>query len=353
MVPNSHSLKSMNITKGKHRRPQRLVVYTPEGFGKSTLGSQFPNPLFIDMEKGGTDHLDVSRVKAETYAEAKEAVAHVTANPSEFGTVVVDTADWLEKRISAHVCKQHKQDSIEGFGYGKGYTYLAEEFSRFLLSLDGLISAGVNVLVLAHSHVKPFTPPDAAQGYDRYELKMSKQTAPILKEWCDALLFGNFHTRVQDRQQGKARGVGGTERVLHTEHAAAWDAKNRLGLAGKVPFTIDSLSEFVITPQKAQDAPEEVAAAPEGNHTPEPVEASTGDPEGVTGPLPHVDVAGLADLVDKSGDLTGEDLNGFLRDRGQIGEREGWGHVGVGYAQRALGNPDGFLGAIRKWKEQA
>ena len=343
----------MNITKGKQRRPQRLVVYTPEGFGKSTLGSQFPNPLFLDLEKGGTDHLDVARVTVENYTEAKEAVAHVTSNPGQFGTLVVDTADWLEKRISAHVCKQHKQDSIEGFGYGKGYTYLAEEFQRFLLSLDGVISSGVNVLVLAHSHVKPFTPPDAAQGYDRYELKMSKQTAPLLKEWADALLFGNFHTRVQDRQQGKARGVGGTERVLHTEHSAAWDAKNRFGLAAKVPFTIDSLSGLIIAPKSPEVAPEEPVAAPEGDHTPEPVEAPTGDPEAITAPEPHQDVAGLADLVDKSEDLTGEDLNGFLRNRGQIGEREGWAHVGVGYAQRALGNPIGFLGSIRAWKEQA
>ena len=89
----------MNITTGKQKRPQRLVVYTPEGFGKSTLGSKFPAPLFLDMEKGGTDHLDVARVTADNYAEAKEVVAHVTANPSEFGTLVVDTADWLEKRI--------------------------------------------------------------------------------------------------------------------------------------------------------------------------------------------------------------------------------------------------------------
>ena len=343
----------MNITKGKQSRPQRIVVYTPEGFGKSTLGSQFPNPLFLDLEKGGTDHLDVARVTVENYNEAKEAVAHVTSNPGQFGTLVVDTADWLEKRISAHVCKQHKQDSIEGFGYGKGYTYLAEEFQRFLLSLDGVISAGVNVLVLAHSHVKPFTPPDAAQGYDRYELKMSKQTAPLLKEWADALLFGNFHTRVQDRQQGKARGVGGTERVLHTEHSAAWDAKNRFGLAAKIPFTIDSLSGLIIAPQEPQDAPEEVVAAPEGDHTPEAPGAPTGDPEAITAPEPHEDVAGLADLVDKSGDLTGEDLNGFLRNRGQIGDNEGWSHVGVGYAQRALSNPVGFLGSIRAWKEQS
>ena len=105
----------MNITKGKQRRPQRIVVYTPEGFGKSTLGSQFPNPLFLDLEKGGTDHLDVARVTVENY-EAKEAVAHVTSNPGQFGTGCGRLAGEAD---SAHVCKTHKQDSIEGFGYGR------------------------------------------------------------------------------------------------------------------------------------------------------------------------------------------------------------------------------------------
>ncbi len=337
----------MNITSGKKQRPQRLVVYTPEGFGKSTLGSQFPNPIFLDMEKGGTDHLDINRVTAETYAEAKELVAHVTKNPGEFETLVVDTADWLEKRIADHVCKQHKQDSIEGFGYGKGYTYLAEEFSRFLLSLDGVIAAGMNVLVLAHSHVKPFTPPDAAQGYDRYELKMSRQTAPILKEWCDALLFGNFHTRVQDRQMGKARGVGGTERVLHTEHSAAWDAKNRFGLAPRVAFAIESLSGLIqaSVPAKAPESAVEASEAPEtGSESTEAPEAAD------VAPVAHPEIAQLEEMIASAPGLTLEDLNGFLADRGQIGRNEGYGAVGIGYAQRALSNAAGFLNSLTGWK---
>ena len=38
----------MNITRGKQAKAQRVIIYGTEGIGKSTLASQFPNPLFID-----------------------------------------------------------------------------------------------------------------------------------------------------------------------------------------------------------------------------------------------------------------------------------------------------------------
>ena len=36
------------ITKGTVQKPYKVVVYGPEGIGKSTFASHFPDPLFID-----------------------------------------------------------------------------------------------------------------------------------------------------------------------------------------------------------------------------------------------------------------------------------------------------------------
>ena len=36
----------LNISKGIVLRPQKVVVYGPEGIGKSTFASHFPDPLF-------------------------------------------------------------------------------------------------------------------------------------------------------------------------------------------------------------------------------------------------------------------------------------------------------------------
>jgi GTPase SAR1 family protein len=53
----------LNIIEGKEQRPKKIVIYGPEGIGKSTFASQFPDPLFIDTE-GGTSNLDVRRKRS-------------------------------------------------------------------------------------------------------------------------------------------------------------------------------------------------------------------------------------------------------------------------------------------------
>ena len=47
----------MNITKGVIPSAQKIVIYGPEGIGKSTFASMFPDPLFSDTE-GSTKKLD-------------------------------------------------------------------------------------------------------------------------------------------------------------------------------------------------------------------------------------------------------------------------------------------------------
>lgn len=55
----------MQITRGKRARAQRVVIYGPEGIGKSSFAAQFPDPLFIDTE-GSTDNMDVARMDKPT-----------------------------------------------------------------------------------------------------------------------------------------------------------------------------------------------------------------------------------------------------------------------------------------------
>jgi hypothetical protein len=233
----------MKIVKGKQARPQRVVIYGPESVGKSTLAAATPNPLFIDTEDG-TSQLDVARVQATTFSDIEQAIKEIAKDSQGFKTIVLDTLDWAEKNMIEDILRKGKKDSIEDFGYGKGYVYVTEAVAKFLASLDTLIERGISVVLLAHSQVKKFDPPDAGQGYDRYELKMSKGCAPLVKEWADAILFVNFDTKVREPEQGKAKGVGGKERVIHTVRCAAWDAKNRHGLAEKLPMSYDSIASL-------------------------------------------------------------------------------------------------------------
>jgi hypothetical protein len=221
---------SLNITRGKQATASRVVIYGTEGIGKSTLGAQFPKPLILDTEEG-THHLDVARVSCHDWVALEGAMLELGRDRQGFETVVIDSADWAERHLIDHLLRKSGKRSIEDFGFGKGYTMLAESFTKLLASADALVRTGLHVVFVAHSQVKRTSPPDQEEGYDRYELKLTKQTGPLLREWADALLFCNYRLKVVEGADGRMKARGGKERLIYAERSAAWDAKNRYGLA--------------------------------------------------------------------------------------------------------------------------
>jgi hypothetical protein len=251
---------ALNIQRGRRHTPVRAVIYGTEGIGKSTLAAAFPSPVILDTEEG-THHLDVARVSIGSWDELRAAVAEIGSKPSEFRTVVIDSADWAERLLTEQLLRENKWASIESAGYGKGFTMLAEAFGRFLTQCDALIGVGLNVAFVAHSKVQRTSPPDMADGFDRYELKLTKQTAPLLKEWCDLLAFCNYKTTVSEGSDGRKKATGGKRRLMHLERAAAWDAKNRYGLDAELPMTIESLAPIFAEPARRPGWRDRVAQA--------------------------------------------------------------------------------------------
>lgn len=225
----------MEITSGKIKSAQKVVIYGPEGVGKTTFASKFPDPVFIDTE-GGTKHYDVKRFQAPSSWEMLiEEVRHVIKNPSCCKSLVIDTADWAEKLCAENVLAKYGKSSIEEFGYGKGYTYLYEEFGKLLNLLEDVVEKGVNVVICAHAQMRKFEQPHEFGAYDRWELKLSKQIASMVKEWADMVLFANYETLIFKDSNGHAKAQG-NKRVMFTTHHSCWDAKNREGLPEKLDF---------------------------------------------------------------------------------------------------------------------
>ena len=255
----------MQITRGRKARAQKVVIYGPEGIGKSTFAAQFPDPVFIDTE-GSTDNMDVARLdKPTSWAMLKNEIAFIKANSDACKTLVIDTIDWAEQLAVSYVCSQHQKNGIEDFGWGKGYTYVQEEIGRLLNSLSELVDIGINVVLTAHAQIKKFEQPDEMGAYDRYELKLgqktSSKTAPLVKEWADMVLFANYKTFIMTTDDGKKKAQGG-ERVIYTNHRPAWDAKNRHGLPDQLPFDFGSIAHIFNNPAPTPETQAEVQQAP-------------------------------------------------------------------------------------------
>lgn len=249
----------MQITRGKQETAQKCVLYGPEGIGKTTFASKFPEPLFIDTE-GSTKHLDVARTpKPSSWQMLLSQVEYVKQNPTICKTLAIDTADWAEQLCITHVCAQHQKTGIEDFGYGKGYIYLVEEFGRLLNRLEEIIELGINVVVTAHAQMRKFEQPDELGAYDRWELKLQKKTSPLLKEWADMVLFANYKTNVinvdnQGAQKGKNKAQGG-KRVMFTTHHPCWDAKNRHNLPEELPLDFENIRHCIPVAKNSNQEP--------------------------------------------------------------------------------------------------
>lgn len=307
----------MNITSGKILTAQKVVIYGPEGIGKSTFAAQFPNPLFCDTE-GSTKSMDVRRFDRPDSAQMiYDCINYVKTHPGICSTFVLDTADWAEKLLSKQVCAKSKKTGIEDFGYGKGYTYLMEEFGKLLNQLEDLIDLGIHVVVTAHAALQKFEQPDENGAYDRWSLKLTKQDSPILKEWADAVLFVNYKTYVEKTDNNKHKASGG-KRVMYTSHHPCWDAKNRWGLPDECDFDYSVIAPYILgsgakpaalTPPATTASKDAIAAILDTEEPPKPQPQSQ----------PADDLAGLPKaLVSlmKENNVTTEDIRLVVSQQG-------------------------------------
>jgi hypothetical protein len=309
------------VTRGKQRRAQRVCIYGVESVGKTTFAANAPKPIFLDVE-GGTHHLDAARVEIDSYDALQSAVTELAAGGHEFGTAVIDSADWTEKLLIEHLLGETKKKSIEDFGYGKGWVQVAERFARLLTSCDKLIDRGINVIFVAHSHVKRVEPPDQMAAYDRYELKLSKQCSPLLKEWADELWFAQFKTKLVESESGRMKGKGGKERILYTTHSAAYDAKTRSGLPEEMALEWSGVAHlFGVTAPAA-------AAEPSPADLELRVHKALGDA------------------------LARADIEGFLVAKGKIQKGQQWCEADPEFLEKIVEAPERFVTAVRRYWEE-
>lgn len=244
----------LNIVTGVEKTPIKFCIYGAEGVGKTSLAAKMPNPLFLDTE-GGTSRLNVRRIKITDWESLLATVKEVIETPNICKTLVVDTADWAESLCSDYICNKYRKANIEDFGFGKGYTYLAEEFGNFLQLLSKLIDVGINPCIIAHGKPRKYELPEEQGQFDRWEMKLSKQCAPLVKEWCDVLLFCNYKTFVITTENNTKKASGG-KRVMYTTHNPCWDAKNRFNLQDELDLNFSSISHLFTEETPKMSEPE-------------------------------------------------------------------------------------------------
>ncbi len=225
--------------------PPRILIYGPEKTGKTTLATEFPNPVFLQTEEGfGNLEID-SAGRIMAYGDLVEQIGALLEGDHDYRTGVLDSATALQPLIWAETGergddKGNKKKRIEDFGYGKGYVYALAVWQEVLDMLNMLRQQrGMAVLILAHSKIERFDDPETV-SYSRHAIDLHDKAADLLKRDADMILLvkPDVAIKAEDAGFNKTRAIagGGRNVWIHTDSRPAFVAGNRYGLPEKLLY---------------------------------------------------------------------------------------------------------------------
>lgn len=224
----------------------RVMIYGPHGLGKTTFGAGAPAPIFI-LTEDGLGRLEVDHFPlAASYDDVVGAISTLYSEDHTFGTVVIDSLDWLDNLIWQDINAKHDAKDL---AYGKGAVIAADYWRGILEGLSALRDEkGMAIVLIAHAEIKRFDSPEV-EPFERYQPKLQARSSALVQEWCDAVLFCNYKTIVKKEDVGfnreVNRGITTGERLLHANEKPAYLAKNRYSLPDSLPLSWEAFSTAI------------------------------------------------------------------------------------------------------------
>ena len=230
---------------------KKILIYGPNGMGKTTLASMAPNPVFIGLDDGGREIRNPKTGAplnaipgVETFQDLRDALHQYSLFPPG-SSFVLDTITLAEQLAAKHLFATIKAsvngrevtaENIEDYGWGKGYVYLIDPIRNLLSNMDALVRRGVNIVLLAQqctATVANMAGVDYMQDGPTLESK-PKNANNVRSEvigWCDNVFrigYPDVSVERANKQASKGKAHGTTERMIFTEPEVYFVAKNRM-----------------------------------------------------------------------------------------------------------------------------
>jgi|SRR5208337_12881 len=228
----------------------RIVIYGPEGIGKTTIASKAEKAIFVLCgTEDGLGDIDVKHFPlCKTFDDVIDCCAALGENDHEYKTLVVDTLDSLEPLVWAETCRRYGVDSIERVlkGWGKGYGEALDDWRLLLACFTALRDEkGMTIILLAHSITVPVKDPEHPE-YDCNTLNLQKKAAQLIIDYADIVGYASMKvfTKTEGEKDAKRTRVIPThQRILRLTLSPAFKAKNRYHLKDEIPLEWAALEE--------------------------------------------------------------------------------------------------------------
>lgn len=225
--------------------PTRLVLYAQEKWGKTSFAAMAPTPFFIcNRGETGLETLIDEGILPETkhhiadnWSEASLYVNALICEDHNYKTLVLDTGNGISRLCEEDVCRRQFGNDWSEKGYnsfGTGIKASIAPWSAFLDNLDRLRERrNMSIIILCHAQTKNFPHPELP-AFTRFVPEMPDKLWGQLHKWADVILFGDFHTVIEKERGEKAKGRGGSQRLLRTTPNATCIAGHRHNLPNEI-----------------------------------------------------------------------------------------------------------------------
>jgi AAA domain len=223
-----------------------MMIYGPEGRGKTTFLSRTPKPLVFPHERGMPAGVTMDAVQdIDSFGGTMNALTSIyNEKPGDYQTLGFDTVDALEGHVTEHVCTKYGWKNIEQPPYGKGWIAGDDEWRRFLRAITAIRDKhGMTIVLVCHSTIETVNDP-RAPSYTAYAPRLHKRARALVMDACDIVGFLAEDLRVLTddggfRERTRATAVDG--RFLFLEGKPSFAAKNRFAMPAKlaIPLNLD------------------------------------------------------------------------------------------------------------------
>jgi hypothetical protein len=245
----SNPFDAAAVTANTQPLPDRICLYTPPKWGKSSFAAQAEGVVFLTTK--GEDGIMVLKKTglapaavrcfpkpATEWPQLLSAIASLTKNPPPY--FCLDTLNGAESLCFAHVCQRdHGGDwGDKGFSnFQVGYrTTGPREFERLFDALEGLREAGSHIICLAHTANKTRKNPDGPD-YDVSRPALAEDCWALAARRFDILLQGTFDSVVTANKRNpmaKGKASGGSHRIIRAQPGASFEAGGRYPLPEEI-----------------------------------------------------------------------------------------------------------------------